>query len=395
MKTIYFHLGWPKTGSTSIQYFLRDGRKRLAEAGWFYAPNFMEEAEGGAGGGRGGASGSVHSAILKELLPSRARSSALRPGYSPLHATLEAFERSECRTLVLSNENLFWSSRKLLAERLPQAWREHRVRLIAYARRFDEYYPSLYKQRLGASPDFVRDYPAFVESRLSETRVGDHVERLKQVFGGEFDLRSFERARDRGLLEDFCDALGLPQSLRTPQPERYRANVSFSDANALLVLDLRRRGAPAELISQARQQVSRGSVALDSGAPTLRIGSPELQERLRRRFNIELDDLRRRGLADLPPAEIEPEAPGLVRLVELPTEQRQAMIAGLSDELRGRLEQVLAAPAASASPKRARRRRAERRTAEPPPPPPAPARVEARRERRKARRGELGREPDV
>jgi hypothetical protein len=361
VKTIYFHIGWPKTGTTSIQKFLRDGRRRLAQSGWFYAPNLLEAA---AGQDRP-VSDVMHSAILKELLPKRRKVAALKPGFSPLRATLEAFEASNCHTMVLSNENLFWSAPRIGQERLPESWRDHRVHLIAYARRFDEYYPSLYKQRVGAGATFVRSYADFVESRLSNRPISVYLEQLQALYGGRVRLRSFDRARRRGLLRDFCDVIRLPDALRAPDMEAYRANVSLSDAAALLLLELRRRGAAEALTAAVRKTLSRSDgKARDAGGPLsqIRIGEPGLQETLRTAFNAEADDLRARGLADLPPAEPSGAA-GLVWATTLDAAQCAALTEALPASLRAQVECALAQPLVDEEAESARRERRRARKA--------------------------------
>ena len=47
MKTLYLHIGTPKTGTTSLQHFCHDNQQKLAEKGYFYPEFDFEYANKG------------------------------------------------------------------------------------------------------------------------------------------------------------------------------------------------------------------------------------------------------------------------------------------------------------------------------------------------------------
>lgn len=302
MRNIYLHVGWPKTGSTALQQYLVRQRDKLQAGGFYYAPNLMVKAESE---GENEEYNPAHSAIMRELLPGRGRGRGviLPPGYSPFGATLDAFDASGCGTMILSNENLFWSSERYDEDLVPPKLFGYDVKVVAYFRRYDEYFVSLYKQRIKAAYSFRLSYPKFVRSRLPVVRIIAHLRQLQRVFKAQTIVRSYDEVR-RHLLADFQDVVGIPEELRDADLETGRTNISFSDTLALFVLEMHRRQVPRDLEKVLRRHMRSDTFADEiaqnaASIPWLTIAPPGIQAMLVDRYNQELDELRAEGVADI------------------------------------------------------------------------------------------------
>lgn len=127
---IIVHIGTHKTGTTSIQRSLADGRDRLGAAGVLYATS-----ERGA---------KPHPS--KHLWTSRiARSGDLAAAENERRELLDEFARSGCHTMILSEEGLSAPSEHTAAFFKPLL-EHHDVDVVCYLRRQDIFVEALYNQ---------------------------------------------------------------------------------------------------------------------------------------------------------------------------------------------------------------------------------------------------------
>ncbi len=201
------HIGSTKTGSSSIQFFLRDNRERLAELG-----HLFPESPGQARHTRLSLYAKSETELENSVEWYRQKRSdpvAFRKAFR--RRLFAELERSGLSRVLFSDEALFACSEEAL-RRLGELTDEiaSRLRVVVYLRRQDDHLVSRYQQRVkvgeirrltewASEPDHTYDY--YLRLRTWE--------RLLQP--DEFVVRRFERNRfvDGSLLQDFLDAAGI------------------------------------------------------------------------------------------------------------------------------------------------------------------------------------------
>src|SRR5450631_2837417 len=110
MKTLVFHIGIPKTGSSAIQVFLARNRPALLREGVDYlnSGEFHMGVAGKISSGNG-------AFLARCLLPEGARAKIV-PGESHLTEALEAIKASDAHTGLISSEMFVDVDRKLMAD---------------------------------------------------------------------------------------------------------------------------------------------------------------------------------------------------------------------------------------------------------------------------------------
>lgn len=202
------HIGTGKTGTSSVQFFMRDNRDRLLELGHLYP-----KSPGGARHGRL----SLFVKSDEELLSSP---NWYRQKQSDPEAFRKAFRRqlsseiesSGASRLILSDEVLYGCSDPALrrlrefTDRIAGS-----LRLVVYLRRQDDQMVSRYQQMVKTGE--VRRLAEWAQQDMS--RIYDYHARLTTWAGllepSEFVVRRFERDRfvAGSLHQDFLDAVGV------------------------------------------------------------------------------------------------------------------------------------------------------------------------------------------
>jgi|GEM_PF-4160392 len=252
MSEIIFHLGWPKTGSTALQGHLARNKKDLEQAGFYVPPNLYDPLDPDSSKTtelRQYARGRSHSLILHELIGASGRlgqrglkdTSDLAGAFDN---AITAFEASGCKTMILSNEMMFWASQSMVYGHMPKRLANYSLRGLAYARRYDRYFTSLYRQNVKAGNVSERTFSDFIKQRRKERKSGiekpaSHLERYKNL-GIEVDLRSYDDV-GKNMIRDAMTFFGAPDELCEPVHVPTSANPSFSDAQSIFVLEMNRR----------------------------------------------------------------------------------------------------------------------------------------------------------
>ena len=158
MKTLYIHIGTPKTGTTSIQNFCGLNREKLKEQGVLYPiMNYHYERKSV------NRNGYFLTGTIKEN-GTRNKEKEKQVFDNELQYIVDCFKEND--TILLSDESIWWATstrRKGLWKDLKKHSEQHnyQIKVIVYLRRQDQFMMSRYNQRL--KTDFVASTQSFDE----------------------------------------------------------------------------------------------------------------------------------------------------------------------------------------------------------------------------------------
>jgi hypothetical protein len=258
-KTVVLHIGCDKTGTTSIQQFLRRNRAALRAQGCLYprTPGQVRHSDLG-----------LYSRPDDRLVESRLWQRADHPSPDVFRRRLRRrllreVAGSDTSTVVLSDEALYRISPDSIA-RLRELVDElaGTRRVVAYLRRQDDHLVSSYQQAVKVGQ--VLDFAGW--ARKDFTGVYDYAAWLTSWQRGfapvELAVRPFERGRFRNgsLVEDFAHCAGLSVDATALKTVDVRnESLGAESVEVLRILNLHRvenEGAQRHLISN-RQHVKR------------------------------------------------------------------------------------------------------------------------------------------
>ncbi len=234
MKTLYLHIGTPKTGTSAIQNFLKSNSSRLLEHSYCF-PSFPFSYNSIPDRRNG------HFLVLTKSNYTTDADGAAEPvdkwnenlaaGLNVIHQKFSASDN-----VILSEEEL-WNaicySPKSFLEFLPEdaAKNNYRIRIVVYLRRQDLFLTSLWNQKIKVARtdqtlhdylnDIVREKPLYADYYHTLRKAAD-------VLGTEnVIVRRYEPSSwvNQSICADFLDAIGLDPSFPFEVPE---APVNFS-----------------------------------------------------------------------------------------------------------------------------------------------------------------------
>jgi hypothetical protein len=206
MKRLFLHIGFNKTGSTSIQENLVKNAPRLLEQGFFYPCNveaaYFQRVQ------HVPLAAAIPDMKLNWLNGKKTRS--LGRAYDDL---FNATQQNTFETLMLSSEgfgavNITTKQLDWLKER----FEKYRITIIAYIRPQDAYLLSAYQQRITAGG--VGAFDVGMHESMATMRFGTRLAPWRAAFGPEnVIVRPFVPKLWHGgeLFHDFLNALGIPQ----------------------------------------------------------------------------------------------------------------------------------------------------------------------------------------
>jgi hypothetical protein len=235
-KTIYLHIGSPKTGTTSIQKFIHDHAKELATHEFFVPPG-------------------LHAELPLSLLDEQHRKLKLRwPPYWPVidkpceqvwHEVVQQFVTSGCSKCIISAENfselvdfLNPDGSDPYGARLRQFLSGFEIRVIVYLRPVSEHVQSMYKERIKTDAE-IRSCEnllcSWQKSRRSYFYPSRYLDYYTGLFGKDnIQIRKYSRSAFPGgdIVPDFLNAIScpLPVAIATPLHE----NMSIPDQEVKL-----------------------------------------------------------------------------------------------------------------------------------------------------------------
>lgn len=224
MKTLWIHIGMPKTASTAIQEFCRENAQALAAHGFCY-PIFPISYTGVARV----RNGHFLMGLSKALGAVRDLEQEERDFQKGMQIVNETFQRYD--NVILSDEGI-WRSMDIEKKNLWVRMAEEAqkggfgIHVIVYFRRQDKFFSSIWNQLVKKRwlVETLGQYAARVDKRILDYYA--KLERMASVVGKEnITVRRFESGKFEGgsIYADFLAILGLPFT------EEYR--VSEEDRN--------------------------------------------------------------------------------------------------------------------------------------------------------------------
>lgn len=350
-KRIAFHLGWPKTGTTALQYVLQERADAIRESGVYVPPNILDPSNPDDSRNeelRTYIKGRSHSTISNELMGINdfARDRGLDDKTAVAGAfdnAVKAFAQSDCSNMALSHEGLFWSSQKLPRGFFDRYAQDYRIDGLAYARRYDSYLVSLYRQNIKSGFAKPQTFAEFVDTRLSprrgaRNRVLMHLEAFREL-GIRVELRSYDERRNE-VLEDALQFFGVePKSVPTNVPPNL-SNPSLADEVALFIFELQRRLDRPMLIRKAVREMQKmnrtGGFQLD--LPRLTVLNDEIQTYLVKRYNEDMAEVSEYCGHEFRPQEVRKSSSDRRFAERLTTREYDAALASLPAEIRDILQ---------------------------------------------------------
>ncbi|MFD0978140.1 hypothetical protein [Tropicimonas aquimaris] len=307
-----FHIGRPKTGSTTLQVFLEQNCKALSGSGIFYdriVPDISSQWEF-----------PIAALAELELLPPdpyiRRMLGLEDVADAKAYAAemMQAFERrlaaapKEMHTWVASSEHawpyLFDQERIGTFDRLMKSHFDE-VTYVVYLRRQEDLILSAYSEAVRRGVD--KSFEDFVETFLKKGH-GNHLKNLRQwanVAGEErLVVRLLERDALKGgdLVEDFCDVLGA-DAAGMVRPDIYNPSLTKKSLDTFLLINryIASVTTKNETLQSLRTELCRAAEYWGSGGPALTLPLPLLNrireqlgpsnEKLRERFFPEREEL--------------------------------------------------------------------------------------------------------
>ncbi len=184
MKTLFVHIGTPKTGTTSIQHLLCRNRSLLEKQGYCY-PDFSDLYPG--------YSTSANGRFLVQQIPESDGVDSLleekrryKEGMERVIALFSLYDH-----VILSNEAIFratYKRRSDLWEQLKDAGQQHgfSVKVIIFLRRQDQYAASLYNQNVKVNTrthgaGLQKTWKQYITPPCPKERSFDYYERLESI----------------------------------------------------------------------------------------------------------------------------------------------------------------------------------------------------------------------
>ena len=212
MKTLYVHIGSPKTASTALQFFCVDNSDLLNRKGYCY-PLFPQTYPDAS---------RIRAYFLivklKNRLGRRSRKweeKVFREGMEVIHKSFENYDN-----VIISDERIWRSmdiERKDLWERLAEEGRKggFQIRAVAYVRRQDKFLISLWNQQIkiikvALAKCTIEEWMNKVNLR-ARLEYADKLDRIAKVIGKEnVIVRRFDGNFEGGsIYADFLSAVGL------------------------------------------------------------------------------------------------------------------------------------------------------------------------------------------
>lgn len=297
---LIIHLGLPKTGSTSLQTFLRENAAALADAGIHYPKVREENADHkffrAAAGFPYIYQEISHAPLAREI---KRREGGLDPAaiVTPLWSTaLRRIHESGARAAIISYEHFSTRPELYRFEPLRPRLRDFDVAGVIYLRNHEDWASSLYGQFLRRRTGPTLSFSEFIASPEVCLRFSNILDAVTQHFPlDELLIGDFATTAENGLFEDFFTKTRLPMGSLAVAGHRSR-NKSLTFAAALFLLRLNRSKLPATVAQEVRKALDRAAARNEIPRlnPGLDVATPAERQAVREVADSDADRLRRR-----------------------------------------------------------------------------------------------------
>lgn len=214
MKTLYLHIGTPKTGTSALQYFCAGNRKILEEKGIYYPDLGFRFPDIGKHRNAHFLSYKEYFNKKEKLRDHEAEKKIKEEGIQKLE---EAFQTHD--TILLSDEHI-WNEKEMTAETLPalcQHFKEQdvQIKIIVYLRRQDQVIQSFWAQKVKESSTITFDsYMRKEKYHRFRLDYSTRMQEFADIVGKEnLIVRCYEKQQYLGeqktITSDFLNILGL------------------------------------------------------------------------------------------------------------------------------------------------------------------------------------------
>lgn len=203
---LLFHVGVPKTGTTSIQRMLYQNKEKLAEEEWFY-PDLYKELDIDIAEGYRHINGGVFLANRESgdfFWNSCENSAKADQRWEKIINVLTPL--LEQKNVLISDESFFRQGCTSLFEKIKPYF--NNIKVIVYLRRQDRWMESEYNQEIKGNRLFC-DFQKFIEQTLEYREILEEIE--KCIGKDNMIVRVFEKEKfyENNLLLDFMSNLGI------------------------------------------------------------------------------------------------------------------------------------------------------------------------------------------
>jgi hypothetical protein len=220
MKTLYLHIGCPKTATSSIQKFLKINRKVLQKHGYCFPSSPYRYPHINSGR-------NAHFMTINEKHDDGFRDfdrekEILRTGLDKITRKFERFDK-----IILSDESLWrvscYSRRDVFPYIIEDSRKKgYEVQVIVYLRRQDDFIISLWNQRIkrnmpnnniGCTMPFEERLEQMLQNESAIINYASKLDELADIFGKEhLIVRRFDPDSwvEHSIIHDFMYCIGLP-----------------------------------------------------------------------------------------------------------------------------------------------------------------------------------------
>lgn len=233
-KTVYLHIGAPKTGTTSLQTFLGKHRSDLARQG-FFVPRSDSKIFG-------------HHSLVLSLINDFCSiwyagwERVTQDSKTVWSDLLMQIDKTECQNIIISSEMFYEitnpqyrSCSQDMGELIKRYLSAYDVRVIAYLRPTEKYLNSIYRQDLQSSPtdlSFAENVRNFKDKRLTHLHQSTAIDFYTSLFGKEsIIIKKYDRKmfRDENVIFDFIDTIGIKYSATEESGFIFNENPSIDE----------------------------------------------------------------------------------------------------------------------------------------------------------------------
>lgn len=214
MKTLYLHIGTPKTGTSALQYFCAGNRKILEEKGIYYPDLGFRFPDIGKHRNAHFLSYKEYINKKEKLRDHEAEKKIREEGIQKLE---EAFQTHD--TILISDEHI-WNEAEMTTEILPALYQHFmeqgvQIKIIVYLRRQDQVIQSFWAQKIKESSTITfESYMETEKYRCFRLDYATRIQEFEDIVGKDhLIVRCYEKQQYQGeqktIMSDFLDILGL------------------------------------------------------------------------------------------------------------------------------------------------------------------------------------------